>query len=201
MSERDDADVGGTAPGHYGSAATGVTLTETTIAAAWNLQGDAELFLLAETARRLFGLALPTRPNTTARTDNVTALWLGPTSWLLVGGDAAGFGDFAAKRAVLNDARGALFDISASCVAWTVAGPQAATVLAKGCPLDFHPRAFADGACAQSLFGRVNTLFYRRDASAFTLIVGRSYARGIWRALCVSSAQYGYDVLPGAPFR
>ena len=201
MSELDGAGIGATAPGHYGAASTGVTLAETTFAGAWNVQGDAELFIVAETARQLFGLALPTTPNTVSRTDALTALWLGPTSWLLVAADASALTDFAAKRARLNGARGALFDITATCLAWTIAGARATTVLAKGCPLDFHPRAFAEGTCAQSLFGRVNTLFYRRDASTFTLIVGRSYAKSIWRALCVSAAQYGYGVLPAVPFR
>lgn len=200
MSERDNPDIGATAPGHYGPAPGAVTLAETTFAAVWNVQGDAELFLLAEATRRLFGLALPTAPNTTARTDALTALWIGPTSWLLVAPDAATLTDFPGKRAALNDARGALFDITASCLAWTVSGPRATAVLAKGCPLDFHPRAFAEGSCAQSLFGHVNTLFYRRDAATFTLIVGRSYGRGVWRTLCVSAAQYGYDVLPPRGF-
>jgi sarcosine oxidase, subunit gamma len=201
VSERDDPEIGSTAPGHYGPVPSGVTLAETTFATVWNVQGDAELFLLAETARRLFGVLLPTAPNTIARTDALAAMWIGPTSWLLVAAEASTLTDFAGKRAALNDVRGALFDITASCLAWTVSGPQAATVLAKGCPLDFDPRAFAEGTCAQSLFGHVNTLFYRRDATTFTLIVGRSYARSIWRTLCVSAAQYGYDVLPPAAFR
>ena len=201
MSERDGPEIGATAPGHYGAAATGVTLAETTFAHAWNVQGDAELFIFAETARQVFGFALPTTPNTVSRTDALTALWLGPTSWLLVAAEAPALTDFAAKRTRLNGARGALFDITATCLAWTIAGPRATTVLAKGCPLDFHPRAFAEGACAQSVFGHVNTLFYRRDTSTFTLIVGRSYAKSIWRTLCVSAAQYGYDVLPTVPFR
>jgi sarcosine oxidase subunit gamma len=199
--EADDGpEIGAAVPGHYGPAPGGVTLAETTFATAWNVQGDADLFLFAETARQVLGLALPTVPNTTAREGTLTALWLGPTSWLLVAADGAALSDFAATRAKLNDARGALFDIGASCVAWTVAGPRSATLLAKGCPLDFHPRSFAEGACAQSMFGHVNTLFYRRDASTFTLIVGRSYARSLWRTLCAAAAQYGYDVLPARSF-
>jgi sarcosine oxidase subunit gamma len=196
LSERDDPEIGATAPGHYGPAPSGVTLAEATFATAWNVQGDAELFLFAETTRQVFGLVLPTTPNTTSPKDGLTALWLGPMSWLLVAAEGSTLADFAGKRATINGARGALFDITASCVAWTVGGPRAAMVLAKGCPLDFHPRAFAEGACAQSLFGHVNVLFHRRDASSFTLIVARSFARGVWRALCLSAAQYGYDVLP-----
>ena len=94
-----------------------------------------------------------------------------------------------------------MFDVGASRVAWTVAGTQAATILAKACPLDFHPRAFAEGACAQSVFGRVNALFYRRAAApVFTLLVARSFARDAWRTLCLSAAAYGYDVLPPRKF-
>jgi hypothetical protein len=43
---------------------------------------------------------------------------------------------------------------------WTVAG-SAATILAKACPLDFHPRV-CGGACAQSVFGRATRFLRRR---------------------------------------
>ena len=151
-----------------------------------------------DAVRRLFDVALPIAPNTTARTRALTALWLGPASWLLVArGQVARWTTSTRARDALNAAGGALFDVTASRVAWTIAGAHAATVLAKGCPLDFHPRAFAEGACAQSVFGHVNALFYRRAASpAFTLMVARSFARDAWLALCRSAAPYGYDVLP-----
>jgi sarcosine oxidase subunit gamma len=75
-------------------------------------------------------------------------------------------------------------------------------VLAKGCPLDFHPRVFAAGTCAQSVYGHVNVLIDKRDDEpTFMLMVARSFARDVWHALCETSAQYGYDVLPPAPFR
>lgn len=182
-------------PGHYGPAPAGVTLAETTFAAAWNIQGDPARAPFADETRRLFGLALPSVPNTTARNAVLTALWLGPTSWLLVASDASALTAFAAQKDAINAAGGALFDVTASSLAWTVGGPRAATVLAKQCPLDFHARAFAEGACAQSVLGHVNALFYRRDLLSFTVLVARSYARGVWRTLCQSSAQYGYDVL------
>jgi sarcosine oxidase subunit gamma len=187
-------------PGHYGPAPAGVALAETTFAAAWNIQGDPTRAPFADEARRLLGLALPDVPNTTERHGALTALWLGPTSWLLVASDASALIAFAAQKDAVNAAGGALFDVTASSLAWTVGGPRAAIVLAKQCPLDFHPRAFAEGTCAQSVLGHVNALFYRRDLSSFTLLVARSYARGVWRTLCQSAAQYGYDVLPRQSF-
>jgi sarcosine oxidase subunit gamma len=187
--------------GHYGVSATGLTIGEVTIATAWNVQGDATRPDFVQEARRLFDVALPTKPNTTAGSDTLTALWLGPESWLLVAGGASSLTDFVAKRDALNQKGGALFDVSASRVAWAIAGPRAAQVLAKGCPLDFHPRAFAVGACAQSVYGDVNVLIEKRDETpTFTLMAARSLARDVDRALGVGAAQYGFDVLAARPY-
>lgn len=189
--------IGATMSGHYGPPTTGVTLAETSFAGAWNVQGDAHAPAFADEVRRLFDVALPVAPNTTTRTPTLTALWLGPASWLLVWAGKAAPENFDLCRDALNAVGGALFDVTASRVAWTVAGAHAATVLAKNCPLDFHPRAFPESACAQSLFAHMNALVYRRAASpVFTLMVARSLARDAWLRLCRSAAAYGYDVLP-----
>jgi sarcosine oxidase subunit gamma len=188
--------VGATMAGHYGaSASTGVTLAEATIAGAWNVQGNAQRPEFAAAVRTLFALSLPARSNTAVREGALAALWLGPSSWLLVSPDESMFADFEAKRDALNAAGGALFDVSASRVGWTIGGKDARTVLNKGCPLDFDSRVFVEGMCAQSVFGRVNALFYRRPGPEYTMLVPRSFARDAWRALCLSAAQYGYDVL------
>ena len=187
--------------GHYGVPETGLTMAELTIAAAWNVQGDATRPDFFVEARHLFDLALPTEPNTTARSDTLTALWLGPRSWLLVAGGPSTLTAFAAKRDALNQLGGALFDVSASRVAWSLAGPRAADVLAKSSPLDFHRRAFSAGACAQSVFGHVNVLVEKRDETpTFTLMVARSFARDVERALGIVAAQYGFDVVAARPY-
>jgi sarcosine oxidase subunit gamma len=187
-----------TSLGHYGAASPGVAFAETMIATAWNVQGPADRPAFLEAAQSAFGVAPPTRSNTLTRGNNVSALWLGPASWLIVAG--APLGDFSARRDALAAAGGALFDVTCARIGWMVTGPRAATVLAKGCPLDLHPRAFPPQSCAQSLFGHVNALF-ARDENGFTLMIARSFARDVWRMLCESAAQYGYDVKAAAPYR
>jgi sarcosine oxidase subunit gamma len=187
--------------GHYGVPETGLTITGLAIATAWNVQGDATQPDFVDEARRLFDLALPSEPNTTARSDTLTALWLGPRSWLLVAVNPSTLTAFEAKRDALNQPGGALFDVSASRVAWALAGPRAADVLAKACPLDFQRRAFSVGACAQSVYGHVNVLIEKRDETpTFTVMVARSFARDVDRALGVVAAQYGFDVLAVRPY-
>ena len=202
----DHSAIGSTAPGCYGTGETPlVSLRETTIAAAWNIQGKPEKPAFLEQVLATFGTALPLAPNTTLASDALSALWLGPESWLLVAGGPLSPGhpltDFAARRDALNAAGGAVFDVSTSRVAWTLAGPRATSVLASGCPLDFHPRAFPPGTCAQSLFGHVNALFCRGADGEFTMLVARSFGRDLWATLCAASAQHGYEVLAPGPFR
>jgi heterotetrameric sarcosine oxidase gamma subunit len=200
LTDSADAATGSSAPGHYGPAPAGVTLGETVLALAWNVQGDATRSPFANEAPRLFEIALPGSPNTTARRGALTALWLTATSWLLVSGSPSALTDFAAKRDALKAASGALFDVTASCAGWTISGPRAEAVLASASPLEFSARAFRERSCAQSTFADIGTLFYRPGGSAFTLIVAKSHARAVWRALCAAALPYGYDVLPAKGF-
>ena len=168
-----------------------ITLTELAIAAAWNVQRDASRADFTDQVSRQFSIALPIVANTTTRNDALVALWLGPRSWLLFAESAGSpFADFIEKRDALNAAGGALFDLSASRVAYRLAGLRATDVLATGCPLDLHPRTFRAGDCAQSVFGRVNVLLYKSDdAPTFTIMVARSFARDVWQALMLAVAQ------------
>ena len=153
-----------------------LTIADATIASAWNVQGDPS------------GIDLPRQPNTVARSGDTAVFWLGPRSWLVFG-KAPGI------------AGGAMFDVSASRVAFVIEGANAATVLAKHCPLDFHPSQFAPGSCAQSLFGQVNALYYRHaNRDAFTLFVARSFRQDALHHLETSAAQYGYEMVAARPF-
>ena len=212
MSEAGAREIGSTAPGHYGGERRDVVLSRALIATAWNLQADPARAPAAKDAQRLLGVALPLAPNTTQRADALLALWLGPRSWLLVESalpqspalapaQVPMLVDFEATRDALNAGGGALFDVCASRVAFNVRGTLAATILARSCPLDFDPRAFAAGNCAQSMLGRVAALIYRHAQSpAFTVMVARSLASDVWHALCVAAATDGYDVAAPAAF-
>ena len=189
-----------TAPGHYGIASSSrLTLQETRIAAAWNLQGDGSDAAFTDQAMRSFGIAQLPGTNGTVRSKAVRAFWLGPGSWLLLAGSVPGeahpLRGFPVHRDAFNAVGGALFDLSASRIGWRVAGPMAFALLSSGCPLDLHPRAFAPGTCAQSLFGHVGALYWRDMAGDFHLFVARSLARDAWEMLCATGAQFGYDVL------
>jgi sarcosine oxidase subunit gamma len=170
----------------------GVTLSGIDIAFAWNVRGDPAQAAFVAEAGRLLGAPLPLLPGASVRGDGNVVLWLGPRSWLFTRfGDAART-DFEIARHALNAAGGALFDLSASYVGWSVEGAAASRTLNRLCPLDLHALAFPAGRCASSLLGHVDALFYRPDEhSAFIVMVARSFAVHALRDLRVAMASGG----------
>jgi sarcosine oxidase subunit gamma len=178
-----------------------LAISETDVALAWNLRGDAARAAFAAAVEATLGVPLPTRPNASERGGAGALLCLGPRSWLFVAGQPAADGAFEAARKALDDADGALFDVSSSYVAWTISGDAAARVLTRGCPVDLHPRVFRPGDCAQSLLGHVNALIYRPDErSAFIVMVARSFAADAREQLETYASTDGYRIGPPGAF-
>jgi sarcosine oxidase subunit gamma len=177
-----------------------VTFRELRIGHAWNVRGDPRnASFIADAGRRLG--PLPIAPLTSARSDDHVALWLGPRSWLFVTGASAPRRDFDTMRLAVNAAGGALFDVSASYVGWSVAGAGAARVLNRECPLDLSPHAFPAGHCAQSVLGHINALIHRpREAPAFVVMVAQSLAADAWHALTTAASAEGYDEVEAIEF-
>ncbi|MFI1169818.1 sarcosine oxidase subunit gamma [Streptomyces sp. NPDC020801] len=151
----------------------------------------AELPLLAQVDVRLdpkgaaadavglaLGLQLPLEPNTVVRTGNLAALWLGPDEWLLVGQPGTERDLESRVRAAAGDEPVSVTDVSAQRTTVLVAGPRARDLLAHGCPLDLHPRAFGPGRCAQTTLARTQIVLAARDEprAGFWVLVRSSFA-------------------------
>jgi sarcosine oxidase subunit gamma len=126
----------------------------------------------------LAGLPLPLRPNRVAMRGSLRVLWLGPDEWLVVAlGDAGADLPALLARAVARR-RAAISDLSSSRAVIEIGGIAARDLLAAGCGLDLHPRAFHAGQCAQTLFARVPVILDQLDEEPhYRLLVRRSYAR------------------------
>lgn len=125
----------------------------------------------------LAGIPLPLTPNRVATTGALRVLWLGPDEWLLVAEGKAPDLLPRLERAVAG-LRAAVSDLSSSRAIIELSGAGARDLLAAGCGLDLHPRAFGAGQCAQTLLARVPVILDQLDdAPRYRLLVRRSYAR------------------------
>ncbi|MFJ8108185.1 sarcosine oxidase subunit gamma [Streptomyces sp. NPDC096132] len=165
----------------------------------------AELPLLAQVGVRLdakgpaadavglaLGLQLPLEPNTVVRTRELTALWLGPDEWLLVGQPDTQRDLESRVRAAAGDAHVSVTDVSAQRTTLLVAGPRAGDLLAHGCSLDLHPRAFGPGRCAQTTLGRTQVVLVARDepGGGFWVLVRSSFAGYLTDWLLDAATEY-----------
>jgi sarcosine oxidase subunit gamma len=148
---------------------------------------------------RTLDLLLPTEPNTTAGRGDLVALWLGPDAWLMTCPPDALAGHAGSLCKALSDVHAAVTDVSDGRVALRLSGPNARDVLAKGCPLDLHPRAFATGSCAQSLLAKASVLIHLLGDDAqrgptFDVYVARSFAHYLFAWLEDAGREYGVQV-------
>jgi sarcosine oxidase subunit gamma len=166
------------------------------------LRGDPGDRAFMAAVGRTLDLLLPTEPNSTAGRGDLVALWLGPDAWLLTCPPGALAAHTGSLRKALSDIHAAITDVSDGRVALRLAGPSARDVLAKGCPLDLHPRAFASGSCAQSLLAKASVLIHLLDEAqrgpTFDLYVARSLAHYLFAWLEDAGREYGVQVEAGA---
>jgi len=142
------------------------------------------------------GFSLPSAP-AVAGTAALSALWAGPDQWLLRGTDRARLDATLVRLMPLaavseqSDARAVL----------RISGPSARDVLAKGCLLDLHPRAFPVRATALSMIAHMGVQLWRdedeADGPTFELLLARSMAGSFWSWLSASAAEFGCAVTAG----
>jgi len=138
------------------------------------------------------GLRLPLEPNTTVRAGEFTALWLGPDEWLVVGPPRGGRELESRIRETAGDEPVAVTDVSGQRTTLLVSGPRARDLLAHGCPLDLHPRAFGAGRCAQTTLGRTQAVVVARDEprAGFWVLVRASFAGHLTDWLLDAATEY-----------
>ena len=128
---------------------------------------------------------LPLDPNTTWEEGPRAVLWLGPDEWLVLGPPHTGDQIVAELEAALEGEHRSVIDVSANRVAIELGGPDRLELLASGCPLDLHPRAWRSGTCAQTLFAKAQVILQERTDTT-GLLVRPSFAGYVVERLLVA---------------
>jgi len=163
------------------------TLGEVAFVDMFNLRGNPADARFVQAVLQHTGLHLPAQANTASIDPQRQLLWLGPDEWLLKLRDGQGAPVASNLRAALAGVHSAVVDVGHGNTTLTVQGPAAADLLARGCPLDLHPRVFPVGSLAQSHVAKASaTLLCLAPATHFELTVRRSFADYLFRWLCAA---------------
>lgn len=172
----------------------GVRLAEVHDVGKIDLRGNSADRPFMSAVGRVLDLLLPTEPCQSAAQGEIGALWVGPDQWLITCsrdqirtvidklGDATG------------DTHASVTDISAGRTLFRLSGADTLDVLAKGCPLDLHPRVVKPGHVAGSVLARITALIHLRDADVVDIYVNRSFADHLWVWLEEAAMDCGLNV-------
>lgn len=121
------------------------------------------------------GVAWPRQVGAVA-SGRVDVLCVGPTEWLVMGGDPGGGGELCGRlgAALVGSALRAT-DVSRGLARVEFEGPEVREFLLKGCSLDLHPERFPVGRCARTRFAGVPAVLCCRGDSRFEGVVAASY--------------------------
>ena len=174
-----------------------VTLGEQAFIEMLNIRGNAADAGFAAAVQSATGLTLPVAANTASVGASGQLLWLGPDEWVFKFPPSnAQYQHPSPAEAMEISLRSALAGLHVSLVpvghgftTLVVQGAGAADLLARGCPLDFHPRVFGAGAVAQSHVAKAGaTLLCVAAGTHYELTVRRSFADYLYRWLCEAGA-------------
>ena len=165
---------------HQATVSAAFRLSERPFLELVNVRGDTRDAAFVSAVESVIGCRPPEKTNTIARGNGYDMLWLGPDEWLV----RSAMAHDATRTAPLQAKLGAAFvgvfasavDIGSGYTVLEISGTRTREVLARGCPLDLHPKLFGEGQCAQSHYFKASMTLLPTGADSFDIVVRRSFA-------------------------
>ncbi|WP_281664651.1 sarcosine oxidase subunit gamma [Paraburkholderia fungorum] len=165
---------------HQATASAAFRLNERPFLELVNVRGDTRDAAFVSAVESVLGCRPPEKANTLARGNGYDMLWLGPDEWLVRSATAHDATRTAPLQAKLGAAFAGVFasavDIGSGYTVLEISGTRSREVLARGCPLDLHPKLFGVGQCAQSHYFKASMTLLSTGADSFDIVVRRSFA-------------------------
>jgi methylglutamate dehydrogenase subunit D len=140
--------------------------------------------------REKYGVELPAVPERIAGKD-VAFVWSGPDQWMAMAERGASDRDLETELKPLLANIAAVVDQSDGRAVVRISGPRARDVLAKGVPIDLHPRAFKSNGVAITHASHIGIILWQLDAvPTYEIAMFRSFADSFTSWLMHSAAEY-----------
>ncbi len=187
--------VGFSFAGGVDQADAGLHLEERAFLGHVNLRGDLGDARFGAGVRATLGFDVPAATNTFVMQDGMAAVWAGPDEWLILTPPGGETKLIEGLRGAIDGLHAAVTDVTGGQTVFRLSGSRVREVLAKGCTLDLHPRAFGTGRCAQtSIAHSAATLLQVDESPCYDVIVRRSFARYLALWIEDAASDYGLSV-------
>ncbi len=143
------------------------------------------------------GLALP-KPGRAEISSDAMIVWIQPSAWLVIRPRGVE-GALAKSLAGAAGTKTAVVDQSHGRAVLRLSGAHARDVLAKGCRIDLHPRAFSAGSAATTTIDHITVTIVQVDATpTYDLVLPANFAEAFLDWLGMSATEFGYEIRPTA---
>jgi sarcosine oxidase subunit gamma len=129
-------------------------IREITFVSKINLRGNPSDVHFYEAIKFALDLELPTSQGGITKTKDIKVLSLGPDEWLIISETISSRDLLRKLKKPIGGAHASIVDVSADRTIIALSGEESREILARGCGLDLHPRAFLAGSCAQTHLAR-----------------------------------------------
>lgn len=149
---------------------------------------------LSAALKAAWGIEAPAPGHSASGRGGITVHWCGADQYFVVADNLAegALHDDLVKRLA---GLASISEQSHGRVVISLSGPMARHVLAKGTPVDLHPRAFGPGRCAMTQMAHVGVHLAQVGPEAYELSLFRGFAENFWEWLTEMALEFGYEVV------
>ena len=169
-----------------------VSLEERRFLGKVTLRGNPENKDFLSKAKDVLGVDLPTTPLSFEKGATYTVYWVGPDEWMIHSPEDGEAALVLALREALEGIHSQVVDVSDYYVVIRISGPAAREVLAKGTPLDLHPRAFKAGQVTGTRYANATIQISQVDDNpTYDVQVRWSFADYLWSYFTEAAREFG----------
>ena len=131
-------------------------------------------------------MLLPTKANTSTRSDKLTAIWLSPDEWMIFSNKPIdeNSNDYETEKLLNNNISklnlGAITDVTDQFVLINIKGSKIYKVFQKGSPFNFNNFQIKEGAVTQTIINKIDVIIHNQDKYAANLFVRRSFSHHLF---------------------
>ncbi len=131
-------------------------------------------------------LLLPTEPNTSSRSEKLSALWLSPDEWIIYSNEISNPDtnnyetENLLNKKISNIGLGAVTDVSDQFVLINMKGDKIFDLFETGSPFNFNIFRDKKGAVTQTILARIDVIIHNQNQNEVNLFVRRSFSQHLF---------------------
>ena len=131
-------------------------------------------------------LLLPTEPNTSSRSEKLSALWLSPDEWIIYSNEISNPDtnnyetENLLNKKISNIGLGAVTDVSDQFVLINMKGDKIFDLFETGSPFNFNSFRDKKGAVTQTILAKIDVIIHNQNQNEVNLFVRRSFSQHLF---------------------